>query len=79
MRRTLADLAPSTIASYRHKARKLWLRVESGQGTEADRLELRELEDLLGLRGSEVPGPGRPRKYRDAERERSGQAAVEMP
>lgn len=79
MRRALKELAPTTVAAYRHKARKLWLRVESGQGNDADRLELAELESLLGVRGSEVPGPGRPRKYRDAERERTGQATADMP
>lgn len=63
MRRPLNELAPTTVASYRHKARKLWLRIESGQGTDADRLELAELESLLGVRGSQIPGPGRPRKY----------------
>jgi len=58
----LTELAPSTVAAYRHKARKLWPKVQAG---EANRLELSELEGVLGVRGNEVPPPGRPRKYRD--------------
>jgi hypothetical protein len=64
MRRQLDELAASTIAAYRHKARKLWLKVQDGQASASDRLELAELEALLGLRGSDIPPPGRPRKYR---------------
>ena len=63
MRRPLVELAPSTVAAYRHKARTLWLKIQAGQATNADRLELAELENLLGVRGSEVPPPGRPRKW----------------
>jgi len=63
VRRPLAEVAASTIGAYRHKARKLWLKVESGQSTPADRLELAELEALLGVGGSEIPPPGRPRKW----------------
>lgn len=64
MRRPLAELASSTIAAYRHKARKLWLKVQAGKATDSDRLELAELESLLGVRGREIPPPGRPRKWR---------------
>lgn len=63
MRRPLNELAPNTITTYRSRARRLWLRVQSGDAGEADRLELAELEMLLGLRGSDIPGPGRPRKW----------------
>jgi hypothetical protein len=63
VRRPLGELAPSTVAAYRHKARKLWLKIQSGQATPSDRLELAELEALLGVRGSEIPPPGRPRKW----------------
>lgn len=63
MRRQLAELAPSTIAAYRHKARKLWLKVQAEEATDADRLELAELENLLGIRGDQIPPPGRPRKW----------------
>jgi len=63
MRRSLDELAPTTVATYRTHIRKLWLKVESGQATNADRLELSELEALLGVRGSDIPPPGRPRKW----------------
>jgi hypothetical protein len=63
MRRPLGELAGSTVAAYRSRARKLWLKIQSGQATPADRLELAELETLLGVRGSDIPPPGRPRKW----------------
>ena len=63
MRRSLDNLAPSTIATYRSRARKLWLKVQAGEATAADRLELAELETLLGVRGGDSPPPGRPRKW----------------
>jgi hypothetical protein len=63
MRRSLDNLAPSTIATYRSRARKLWLKVQAGEATAADRLELAELETLLGVRGGDIPPPGRPRKW----------------
>ena len=62
MRRSLDDLAPTTIATYRTRIRKLWLKVLSDQATTADRLERAELEALLGVRGCDIPPPGRPRK-----------------
>lgn len=63
MRRSLDDLAATTIATYRTRIRKLYLKVQAGQATTADRLELAELEALLGVRGSDIPPPGRPRKW----------------
>jgi len=63
MRRTLNELAPSTIQTYRSRARKLCLKVEAAEATPADRLELAELEALLGVRGGDIPPPGRPRKW----------------
>lgn len=63
MRRPLGELAESTVAAYRTRIRKLYLKVQSGQATAADRLELAELEGLLGVRGSGIPPPGRPRKW----------------
>ena len=65
MRRPLTDLAASTIAAYRSRARKLYLKIQAGEATPADRLELAELEAVLGLRGGDIPPVGRPRKYRD--------------
>ncbi len=78
MRRPLAELAPSTIAAYRHKTRKLWLKAQAGQATQADRLELAELENLLGIRGCKIPPPGRPRKWA-AHRENAGTPQLNSP
>lgn len=64
MRRPIEELAPTTIQTYRSRARKLYLKIQAGQAAPADRLELAELEALLGVRGDEIPPPGRPRKYR---------------
>lgn len=63
MRRPLEELAPSTVQTYRSRARKLWLKVTADDANAFDRLELAELEALLGLRGSDIPPPGRPRKW----------------
>lgn len=63
MRRRLDELAPTTIATYRTRIRKLYLKVQAGQATTPDRLELAELEVLLGVRGGDIPPPGRPRKW----------------
>lgn len=63
MRRRLDELAPTTIATYRSRARKLWLKVQASEATPADRLELAEFEALLGVRGGDIPPSGRPRKW----------------
>jgi hypothetical protein len=63
MRRSLDELAPTTVATYRTHIRKLWLKVQSDRATQFDRLELSELEALLGVRGCDIPPPGRPRKW----------------
>jgi len=63
MRRALGQLAQSTVQTYRSRLRKLFLKIQGGSATEADRLELVELESVLGLRGCDIPGPGRRRKW----------------
>jgi hypothetical protein len=75
MRRSLNELAPTTIATYRTRTRKLWLKFQAGEATAADRLELAEFEALLGVRGSDIPPPGRPRKYRQESAHASSVAA----
>ncbi len=60
MRRPLEELAPSTVQTYRSRARKLWLKVQAGEATPTDRLELAEMEGVLGVRGSDIPPPGDP-------------------
>jgi hypothetical protein len=63
MRRPLSELAPQTIRQYRSRLRKIWLQIQAGNAPESVHCELIELEGLLGVRGSEIPGPGRPRKW----------------
>ena len=63
MRRQIGELALATVQTYRSRARKLHLKAQTGEASETDRLELAELEALLGVRGSEIPPPGRPRKW----------------
>jgi hypothetical protein len=63
MRRQLKELAPSTVQTYRSRARKLWLKVKAGEANPADRLELAEMETLLGVRGADIRLVGRPRKW----------------
>lgn len=67
-RRKLSELRPSTISNYRSLARKLWLKSIQGVASQADLSELAELEQLLGLKASEIRGPGRPPKYDDRSR-----------
>jgi hypothetical protein len=62
-RRQLSDLCPSTISNYRSLARRLWQKSIAGIASQADMLELAELEQLLGVKGSKIRGPGRPPKY----------------
>jgi hypothetical protein len=62
-RRPLNELCPSTISNYRSLLRKLWLKSIAGIASDADRLEIAELQELLGVKASEVRGPGRPPKY----------------
>jgi len=63
MRRPFEELAATTVQTYRSRARKLYLKIQVGQATPADQLELAEMEALLGVRGDEIPPPGRPRKW----------------
>ena len=62
-RRQLSELCASTISNYRSLARKLWQKSVAGVASQADVLELAELEELLGVKASEIRGPGRPPKY----------------
>jgi hypothetical protein len=64
-RRKLNELRPSTISNYRSLARKLWLKSVDGSASQTELLELSELEKLLGVKASEIRGPGRPPKYCD--------------
>ena len=59
-RRQLSELCASTISNYRSLARKLWQKSIAGVASQADVLELAELEELLGVKASDIRGPGRP-------------------
>lgn len=67
-RRKLSELCPSTISNYRSLARKLWLKSVDGSASQTDLMELAELEQLLGVKASEIRGPGRPPKHSDRAR-----------
>jgi hypothetical protein len=63
--RTAHDLAPDTIKSYRSKLRRLWLSLSTLSPNEA-RITLQriaQLEEQLGVKANDVPGPGRPRRF----------------
>ena len=62
-RRPLNELCRSTVSNYRSLLRKLWLKSLAGVASDADLLEIAELEELLRVKASEVRGPGRPPKY----------------
>ena len=56
-RRPLNELCPSTVSNYRSLLRKLWLKSIAGVASDADRLEIAELQELLGVKGSESVAP----------------------
>ena len=56
-RRQLSELRPSTISNYRSLARKLWQKSIAGVASEADFWSSAELEQLLGVKASEIRGP----------------------
>ena len=64
--RTIDGLAPDTIKSYRSKLRRLWLDLPA-LGPDQARIatqKIARLERQLGIRAGDVPGPGRPRRFR---------------
>jgi hypothetical protein len=65
-RRQISELRPTTINNDRCLARKLWQKSIAGLASEVDLQELAELEQLLGIKASEIRGPGRPPKYRNS-------------
>lgn len=66
-RRQLSELCPSTVTNYRTKLRALWKKSLAGTASEADMLEIAELEQLLQVKASDLRGPGRPRKHSQAQ------------
>jgi hypothetical protein len=63
--RTIDDLAEDSVKSYRSKLRRLWLRLPSLSSKEARivRQKIAQLEQQLGIKAADVPGPGRPRRF----------------
>ena len=61
----IADLAPDTVKSYRSKLRRLWMSIPSLQPDYARiaAQKIAQLELQLGIKASDVPGPGRPRRF----------------
>ena len=62
MELSLEKLAPGTRIKYRSQCRQLWLREHEGYASPEDIKHRKELEELLGVKASEIPGPGRPRR-----------------
>ena len=60
------ELAPDTVARYRSDLRRLWLSLPSLSPDDARiaKLRIAKLESQLGIKATDVPGPGRPRVYR---------------
>ena len=64
--RTLDELATDTVKSYRSKLRRLWLGLPA-LGPDQARIaaqKIAQLEQQLGIKAGDVPGPGRPRRFR---------------
>ena len=62
--RTIDGLAPDTIKSYRSKLRRLWLSLPtlSPDHARIAAQKIAQLEQQLGVKAADVPGPGRPRR-----------------
>ena len=63
--RTLDELAPDTIKSYRSRLRRLWLSLPTLRPDHARiaTRQIAQLEQQLGIKAADVPGPGRPRRF----------------
>jgi len=62
---TVHDLATDTIKSYRSKLRRLWLSLPTLSEGDAYIVQqkIAQLEQQLGIKASDVQGPGRPRRF----------------
>jgi hypothetical protein len=62
---TANDLAPDTLKSYRSKLRRLWMSLPTLRPDHARiaTQKIAQLEQQLGIKATEVPGPGRPRRF----------------
>jgi hypothetical protein len=59
------DLAPDTLKSYRSKLRRLWVSLPTLRPDHARiaSQKIAQLEQQLGIKAADVPGPGRPRRF----------------
>jgi hypothetical protein len=62
---TVNDLAPDTLKSYRSKLRRLWMSLPalSPKHARIATQQIAQLEQQLGIKAADVPGPGRPRRF----------------
>jgi hypothetical protein len=63
--RTVDDLAPDTLKSYRSKLRRLWMSLPALSPDQARiaAQKIAQLEEQLGIKAVDIPGPGRPRRF----------------
>jgi len=64
--RTVDGLTPDTIKSYRSKLRRLSMSLPalSPDHARIAAQKIAQLEQQLGVKAGDVPGPGRPRRFR---------------
>ena len=62
---TANELAPDTLKSYRSKLRRLWMSLPTLHPDHARiaTQQIAQLEQQLGIKATDVPGPGRPRRF----------------
>jgi hypothetical protein len=68
MENNIEKLAAGTRIKYRSQCRQLWLREQEGYASPEDIERRQELEQLLGVKASEIPGRGRPRRSAEIHR-----------
>ena len=63
--RTVDELAPDTLKSYRSKLRRLWMSLPALRPDHARiaAQKIARLEKQLGIKAADIPGPGRPRLF----------------
>ncbi len=61
--RTVDELTPDTVKSYRSRLRRLWNSLPALDPNHAQVVmqKIVRLEQQLGVKASDIPGPGRPR------------------
>lgn len=62
---TATQLAPDTLKTYRSKLRRLWMSLPtlSPDHARIAQQKIAQLEEQLGIKANDVPGPGRPRRF----------------